>query len=181
MSPLIFLCFFFLYPHAFQWLLSLAWSESQLRKRLDGVYLHDLLKEYELLPKAAKIRSQLFFKELVVNIFSCINFYYNKYCDSSILLITKRQSMLWLLSHNALVVLLYFFNQQFLLFLFPTNNGKISWVWKQSYLSFLSYFAENRPCHESFKCGKQITCTKSFFVKLHGPFVAHAKSFGQAI
>ena len=34
----------------------------------------------------------------------------------------------------------------------------------------LIFFAENSPCNENFECGLKITCTKSFFVKLHGRF-----------
>ena len=34
------------------------------------------------------------------------------------------------------------------------------------------FFAENRPCCENFKCGLKITCTKRFFAKLHGRFLA---------
>ena len=30
------------------------------------------------------------------------------------------------------------------------------------------FFAKNRPCRENFKCAQQITCTKSFSVKLRG-------------
>ena len=40
-------------------------------KKLNGIYLPDFLKEFELLPIAAYFRSQVFFKQLVVKIFSC--------------------------------------------------------------------------------------------------------------
>ena len=48
-------------------------------------------------------------------------------------------------------------------------------------LRFNLFLAENKPCHENFKCGQQITCTKSFFVKLYGRLITHVKIIGQEI
>ena len=87
------------------------------------------------------------------------------YWKCSILLITKKQSMFSFLSHKALVVLLFY--EQFLLLLFPTNNGKSSWVRQQSYL-FL-YFCQEQALSWKFQMWATNHLHKEFFCKVTWP------------
>ena len=58
-----------------------------------------------------------------------------------------------------------FFYQQFFCFYFKQIIVKMLESDNKATL-VLIFFPENRSCGENFKCGQQITCKKSFFVKL---------------